>query len=197
MIIQSNSQRVQRRNTSAQVEEVDDDPWSGYQDTLELEITAGGATEAAPASVEAMFSNDAVDEFAAAKARLKSRGKALQQQSIRDAQQRSLHQPRYFAHLEQHRHLGNHNAGRVYGVQPGYYQNSLNDYHRGRPVTQQTVTTPALEAVQHQPEPVMSDSQVAQANQPQLPYEIDAWGNPILPENAELDAFGNMYYRYS
>lgn len=191
MIIQSNSQPVQRRGTSAQVEEVDDDPWSGYQDTLELESTPGGS-EAPAAAVDTMFSNDAVDDFAAAQARLQSRGQALQRQNLQEARQRSLRQPRYFAHLEQHRLGPNFNQGRVYGAQPGYYQNSLNEYHRGRPVTQ-TAATPAVPDT----EPVMSDSQVAQANQNQLPYEIDAWGNPVLPENAELDAFGNMYYRYS
>jgi len=139
-------------------EEWDDDPWSGYADTLEL-----NAQEAAQ------------DEFAAAQARLASRGQALDQAL---QQMPSSPVPMHFPHLQSQG--VNVHAGRVFGAQPGYYA--------PKPVPVQTpVTRPSVQA------PVAEASPVEEP----LPYEIDAWGNPVLPEYAELDAFGNLFYRYS
>ncbi|MBT9584760.1 hypothetical protein IV102_15560 [bacterium] len=174
MVIQSNRQPIQRQYSAGNNEEVDEDPWSGYQDTLEL--------DAAP-SLQAPVCLQ--DDFAAAQARLEQRGQALQQQSARQMQQRSA-QPNYFPHLQGQG--VNSNAGRVYGSQPGYYQPRV-------PVIPSPTARPSIAPVQARidPDPVDQGVQPTQS----LPYEIDAWGNPILPENAELDVFGNMFFRYS
>jgi hypothetical protein len=186
MIIQSSGQPMQRRNPSAQFEEtdeVDEDPWSGYVDTLEIEI-ASDETEAATAQVspESFFSNGAADDdFAAAQARLDQRGQLLQQQQMLNLQRSASQQQHFFPHL-------NGQPGTNYGS--SYYQPPAGGVPRQTaPLTHTAIAQAAAPASLTQADPF-------QQPEPGLPYEIDAWGNPILPENAELDAFGNLFYRY-
>ena len=184
MIIQSNRPTtIQRQYSAGDSEEVDDDPWSGYQDTLELDAAPDGLDS--PPSQAAVSAVCCQDDFAAAQARLEQRGQALQQQTLRQMQQRSA-QPNFFPHLQGQG--VNSNAGRVYGNQSGYYQARV-------PVTAGPTARPPIVPVQApiDPDPVERAVQPTQS----LPYEIDAWGNPVLPENAELDVYGNMFFRYN
>jgi len=203
MIIQSRMQppRVAASNTWTD-DEGDDDPWSGYGDTLEMELTPTAATTNTSAGEEtyAPTAQATIDqpiayeepenEFAAAAGRLHQRGHDLLQQHVRQTARRQNPVPHYFPHLEQN--LGFGHGGRGYAPSP---------YYTPAP-TQVRYTPPPPPPVHHAPAvPQVIQVEPDPQTPPQgLPYEIDAYGNPILPEGMELDAWGNLvpdnaYYR--
>ena len=189
MIIQSRTITT-LRNTAAYVstdDEADDDPWSGYGDTLEMELNTvpTSAETYSPQEVQAT-SNDFVsseepDEFTAAHARLNQRGQNLHQQQLRQVAHRPQHPPQYFPHLEQGYGL----SGRGYA--PTHYYTPAPrpvQYNPPSPVHHVAPTVPQF--INIEPDPLAPQ-------QPQaLPYEIDPYGNPILPEGVELDPWGNL-----
>lgn len=184
MIIQSRIQQMRPTAASSAWtdDEADDDPWSGYGDTLEMELNT--SSQAAPATTTTASSGpqqtyvqtvdasavDQVDEFAAAGARLQQRGQDLHHQTLMRSARRQV--PQYFPHLEQG--FGYGVAGRGYAPshQPPPVHYAPQPHHQAPP-----------QVISMQPDP--------QA----LPYEIDAYGNPILPDGMELDAWGNLVPR--
>lgn len=213
MIIQSRIQQMRQTAASSAWtdDEADDDPWSGYGDTLEMELntaptqpaaepttatatttTASPATQTYTQTVDA--SGGFEDEFAAAGARLQQRGQDLHQQHLQRSARRQV--PQYFAHLEQGYGYGV--AGRGYA--PTHYYTPApapiqyaphHQPHHHSPSTPPPATVPQV--ITMEPDPLAPQP-------PALPYEIDAYGNPILPEGMELDAWGNLvpsndYYR--
>jgi hypothetical protein len=213
MIIQSRIQQMRQTAASSAWtdDEADDDPWSGYGDTLEMELntapaqaattttatatptpTPAPATQTYTQTVEASACADQVDEFAAAGARLQQRGQDLHQQHLRSPRRQV---PQYFAHLEQGYGYGV--AGRGYAP-THYYTPSpapvqyVPQYHH-QPPHHVPPASSVPQVITMEPDPLAPQ-------QPALPYEIDAYGNPILPEGMELDAWGNLipsndYYR--
>ena len=191
MIIQSRMQppSVAASSNTWTDDEGDDDPWSGYGDTLEMELTPAAATTTAEATTsQPIACEEPENEFAAAAGRLHQRGHDLYQQQVRQTARRQNPVPHYFPHLEQNLGFGNGLSGRGYA--PSHYYTPA--------PTPVRYTPPAPAPVQQAP----AVPQVIQVEpDPQtLPYEIDAYGNPILPEGMELDAWGNLvpdnaYYR--
>ncbi len=165
-------------------DEGDDDPWSGYGDTLEMELTPKAAAPAAAPAPVACAPRE--DEFAAAQARLQQRSLELQQQHLRRNARRQQQAPQYFPHLEQGPNFGNGLPGRGYApVQ----------YYPPQPAAPVRYTPP-VQAPVHQAPPAVLPIEPDPLAAPQtLPYEIDAYGNPILPDGMELDAWGNLVPR--
>lgn len=163
---------------SRPVEDPEDDPWSGYQETLELESTPRTGESVSAQALDALFDSQVADEFAAAEARLQARGQQLHEQQLAQQAQRQRVQQlmnNHFPHLQT----------------PGV------NYHAGTlPMTR---TTPALVGVAttpfSSPQPARNPVAAPLMEQPStLPYELDAWGNPILPEGASLDYWGQIVY---
>lgn len=193
MIIQSRMQptRVAASSNIWADDEGDDDPWSGYGDTLEMQLTPTSSTpskETCAQSVGATVAQPVAcegpeNEFAAAGARLQQREQDLQQQHLRLAARR--HVPQYFPHLEQNVNFGHGLTGRGYAP--------THNYTPSAPAVRYTPPTPAQhtpvvpQVIQVEPDPLASPQT--------LPYEIDAYGNPILPDGMELDAWGNLVPR--
>ncbi|MBX3166913.1 MAG: hypothetical protein KF760_05860 [Candidatus Eremiobacteraeota bacterium] len=156
----------------------DDDPWSGYGDTLEMELTPNAtATVSRPVACEPRE-----DEFAAAEARLQQRGQDLHQQHLRRTARRQQQAPHYFPHLEQGMNYGHGLSGRGYAP---------THYYTPPPPPPVRYTPP----VQHSPPAVIQVEPDPLDPAQTLPYEIDAYGNPILPDGMELDAWGNLVPR--
>ena len=206
MIIQSRNMPA-LRNSAAYAstdDEADDDPWSGYGDTLEMELNTGTPTTSSPetfATQEIQATSNPFlelaattcpefaqtdyaepDEFAAAGARLQQRGDALTQRQLQHAARRPQQPQQYFPHLEQGYGYGL--GGRAYAPTPHY--------------------TPAPRPVQYAPPtpvhqvPTVINIEANPLAAPEveaLPYEIDAYGNPILPPGMELDPWGNLIPR--
>ena len=187
MIIQSRNLPT-LRSSAAYVstdDEADDDPWSGYGDTLEMELNT--VTPAAPQEVQSTATQsvncDETDEFAAAGARLQQRGDALHQRHLQHAARRPQQPPQYFAHLEQGYGYGL--SGRGYAP-THYYTPASRPVQYAPPAPVHAVPTSVPAVINMEPDPLVSPE--AQT----LPYEIDAYGNPILPEGMELDPWGNL-----
>ena len=194
MIIQSRMQppRVAASNTWTD-DDGDDDPWSGYGDTLEMELTPKAAAAASeetyqPTAEQPIACAEPENDFAAACARLQQRGQDLHQQHVRQTARRQNPVPHYFPHLENGQSFGHGLTGRGYAPS-----------HIYAPAPTPVRHTPPPPAPVHQAPAVPQVIQVEPDPQG-LPYEIDAYGNPILPEGMELDAWGNLvpdnaYYR--
>jgi hypothetical protein len=176
MKIQSTPQNMPSRPLAAAMEEDDEDPWAGYQDTLEIESSP--ALAAGPCLPP-------VDDFAQAQARLAQRSQVLDQKNQWEMQRRSI-QPQTFAHLNSQGI--NRRAG-------------LTDSAPPQPMTLPVGPRPPVNARLPAPSPLPVEPDPAHPEFPSqdnpLPYEIDAWGNPILPEYAELDVYGNIYWNYN
>lgn len=190
MIIQSRMQppRVAASSNTWTDDEGDDDPWSGYGDTLEMELTPRTTNSSAVSAETYVPAVEPENEFAAAGARLQQRGQELHQQHVRQAARRQQPVPHYFPHLEQNLGLG----GRGYGPTQYYTPAPTPVRHTPPPSVPAHHAPAAPQVIQVEPDP--------QALPQTLPYEIDAYGNPILPEGMELDAWGNLvpdnsYYR--
>ena len=189
MIIQSRMQQM--RQTAASHawtdDEADDDPWSGYGHALEMDLTPGATSVAVAESQETFLPTPAaecpplVDEFAAAGARLQQRGQDLHQQHLQRNARRQAHSQHYFPHLDQN--VGGYGHGLTgRGYAPSNYV---------APAPTPVRYTPPTTPVHHAPPPPPPVAPVEEAP-PALPYDIDAYGNPILPEGMELDAWGNL-----
>jgi len=196
MIIQSRNMPT-LRSTAAYVstdDEADDDPWSGYGDTLEMELNTVTPTASSPetfapqevqASANELVGCDQPDEFAAANARLQQRGDALHQRHLQHVARRPQQPPQYFAHLEQGYGYGL--SGRAYA--PTHYYTPGPRQVQYAPPPVHHVPTPVPAIINLEPDPLVTPEVQA------LPYEIDAYGNPILPEGMELDPWGNLIPR--
>lgn len=188
MIIQSRMQQTrQTAATSAWTDdEADDDPWSGYGDALEMDLTPR-ATPAAAESQETYVPaarQPVEDEFAAAGARLQQRGQDLHQQQVQRTARRQARNGHYFPHLDQGFNYGGHGlTGRGYA--PSQYT---------PPAPTPVRYTPPPAAPTHHQAPAAPPPAPAPVEEapPALPYDIDAYGNPILPDGMELDAWGNL-----
>ena len=187
MVIQSRNLPT-LRSTAAYVstdDESDDDPWSGYGDTLEMELNTATPAASSPPEAQATACAEP-DEFAAACARLQQRGDALQQRQLLHAARRPQPLQRYFPHLEQ---------GHGYGLGPrGYapaqpYTPAPRAVQYAPPAAAHQMPAPVPAVLNIEPDPLTAPPALA------LPYEIDAWGNPILPEGMDLDAWGNLVPR--
>lgn len=165
----------------------DDDPWSGYGDTLEMELTPKTSSPAAPPP-QPVACQPVENEFAAAQARLQQRSQELHQQHLRRTARRQQQAPQYFPHLEQGMNFGPGLSGRGY-LPAQYYTPQPQAPVRYAPPVQPP-------APAHHAPPAVIQVEPDPAAAPQtLPYEIDAYGNPILPDGMELDAWGNLVPR--
>lgn len=166
-------------------DEGDDDPWSGYGDTLEMELTPKAATP--PVEPQPVACAPREDEFAAAQARLEQRGMDLHQQHVRRTARRQQQAPHYFPHLEQGMNYGHGLSGRGYAP---------THYYTPQPPAPVRYATPVQPAPVHHAPPAVIQMEPDPLVAPQtLPYEIDAYGNPILPDGMELDTWGNLVPR--
>ncbi|MFN8612564.1 MAG: hypothetical protein U0931_33800 [Vulcanimicrobiota bacterium] len=202
MIIQSRIQQMRQTAASSAWtdDEADDDPWSGYGDTLEMELNS--TSQAAPATavtpptatassgaeqvyvetVDASAGFEQVDEFAAAGARLHQRSQDLHQQHVLRSARRQV--SNYFPHLEQGYGYGL--SGRGYAPTHYYTPAPAPVHYTPQPGHHATPAVPQV--INMEPDPLVGQPQA-------LPYEIDAYGNPILPDGMELDAWGNLVPR--
>lgn len=195
----------------------DDDAWSGYGDTLELESHDYGPENSTQVDNDAFASPNpapiespqVANEFAAAEARLNERGRILEERQRMQARRPNLVNLQHLnggygasSYMGPGGYAGSGYPGSGYpgsgyagsGYRPSPYGRHVGGY---RP---HASAVPAVMDASHAADGYNLAGTTAAGYPPPVdpttgqPYPLDSWGNPILPPGAELDAYGNIIY---